>query len=310
MKLSIVCSADRLNLLPQLRISLDGLFIETLTWYAGKADQPSDDFNELNRCLDYSSFVLCIVDPADLDSSWFHYVMGFQRGCLDRLALFFSPEDRLRIPEWVSRYPTIVGDSKDVFRYYSGIEEIWSEEAKPVLARRAISDRNIEVSARSFIEAVKKGDRFLLGLFLDAGFSPSLRDDAGVPVLISAIRCGHTHLVGPLLSAGADLKSVAEDRSTTALMDAASSGFSDLTEELLNGGSDLEHASCDGQTAVTLAVGNGRIKDAVMLIRAGADVDKTDSLGMSARKYAILYNQETILAAIQESEVKGLIRNT
>jgi ankyrin repeat protein len=107
--------------------------------------------------------------------------------------------------------------------------------------------------------------------------------------------------VGPLIDAGADLNSEAEDRGTTPLMDAAASGHTELIRHLIDLNAELEHMSRDGQTAVVLAVGNGREDAAVVLIQAGANVDTKDKLGMSARKYADLYKLSSILEIIEST---------
>ncbi len=298
MKLAVVCSENNLEMLPKLRHVFDSLFIESLAWYPRNDLEKSMD--TLERCLDYSPYILCIADRESLSSKWLYYAIGHQRGRTDRLTFWVSAEDADAVPEFANRYVIIVGDEKDVYDYYSEVEESWCEETKAIMARRELTERNIENSSRSFVESVQEGDRFLMGLFLEAGFSPSLRDGAGVPVMSHAIRSGHIDLVEILLDAGADLNGVAEDRGTTPVMDAAAGGHDLLTRRFIELGADLEHVSRDGQTAVILAVGNGRDGAAIELIRGGADVEKKDMLGMSARKYATLYGQSNILQALEE----------
>lgn len=301
MKLSVICSQERLDMLPRLRVVLDNLFVEYLAWYPREdLDYPAA-IDTLDRCLEYSPYLLCLPAADDIDSVWLHYALGYQRGRTDRLAFWIEPRDARAVPEWASRFIIVTGDEKDVYDYYAEVEETWSEETKEVMARQAIMEMNIEVSSRAFVETVQSGDRQLIGHFLEAGFSPSLRDASGVPVLNHAIRSGHSEIVLPLLEAGADLNGVADDRGTTPLMEAASSGLHIMTETLIKLGAELEHTSRDGQTAVTLAVGNGRDQSAIALIHGGADVDAKDMLGMSARKYATLYNQADILEAIEIS---------
>ena len=302
MKLSVLCSDERLDKLPQLRDVLDNLFIEYLAWFPRADTELPDSMDNLDRCLEYSKYLLCLPSEKDVASAWLHYALGYQRGRTDRIAFWVDPLNRRAVPAWAARYIIITGDKKDVYEYYAEVEETWSEEAKAEFARREISAMNLEVSPRAFVEAVQEGERRIVGLFLEAGFSAALRDASGVPVLNHAIRSGHTEIVTPLLEAGADLNGVADDRGTTPLMDAAAAGLEEMTAALVELGADLEHSSRDGQTAVTLAVGNGRDRSAVTLIRAGADVDAKDMLGMSARKYARLYSQQEILDAISEKE--------
>jgi hypothetical protein len=299
MKLSVVCSESRLHELPHLRDTLDGLFIEFRAWYDNSDKSSVELLKSLELCLDYSTYVLCVAAPEDFNSPWVHYTLGYQRGRTDRMTFWVPPEDASSVPEWTNGFVVITGSGKDVYDYFAEVEVSWSEEIREKMARQNISDMNIEVSSRAFVETVQKGDRFLMGLFLEAGFSPSLRDSSGVPVLNHAIRSGHISLVVPLLEAGAELNGVAEDRGTTPVMDAAAAGMPDLTGTLIEKGAELDHSSRDGQTAVTLAVGNGHDDTAIALIKGGADVDRKDMLGMSARKYAALYNQTAILEAIE-----------
>jgi len=301
MKLSVVCCESRLKELPHLREVLDGLFIEFRAWYYNAELSETQLLRGLEQCLDYSTYVLCVVDSKCFHSPWLYYTLGYQRGRTDRMTFWVSPEEAHSVPDWTNGFVVIPGSGKDVYDYYAEVEVSWSEETREVMARQSISEQNIEVSARSFIEVVQKGDRFLMGLFLEAGFSPSMRDSSGVPVLNHAIRSGHEVLVIPLIEAGAELDGIAEDRGTTPIMDAAAAGLVELTSLIIGMGAGLDHSSRDGQTAVTLAVGNGHDETAIILIKGGADVDIKDMLGMSARKYATLYNQESILQAIDNT---------
>ncbi len=299
MKLSVVCSESRLKDLPSLREILDGLFIEFRAWYHNSEIPETELLQGLEECLEYSTYVLCVVASDDFKSSWLHYSLGYQRGRTDRMTFWVLPEDAHSVPDWTNGFIVIPGSGRDVYDYYAEVEVSWSEEIREKMARKNISDQNIEVSPRAFTETIQKGDRFLMGLFLEAGFSPSLRDSSGVPVLNHAIRSGHIPLVSPLLEAGAELDGEAEDRGSTPVMEAAAAGLIDLTRKLIDMGAELDHASRDGQTAVTLAAGNGYEEAAIALIKGGADADRKDMLGMSARKYAILYNQESIIRAIE-----------
>ena len=301
MKLSVVCSESRLKELPHLREVLDGLFIEFQAWYFNDDTSDLESLKKLEKCLDFSSYVLCVVDTENFNTPWVYYTLGYQRGRTDRMTFWVLPEDAHTEPEWTNGFVVIHGSDKDVYDYYAEVEVSWSEEIREKMARKNIRESNIELSARAFVETVQKGDRFLTGLFLEAGFSPALRDASGVPLLNHAIRCGHLHLVSLLLEAGAEINGVAEDRGTTPIMDAAAAGLVDLILMFIDKGANLDYSSRDGHTAVTLAVGNGYDEAAIALIKAGADVDKKDMLGMSARKYATLYKQEAILKAIGET---------
>ena len=72
-------------------------------------------------------------------------------------------------------------------------------------------------------------------------------------------------------------------------------GYVEIVSYLIENGADLEVKSSNGQTAVVLAVGNKQNDCAALLLKAGADADSTDSLGLSARKYAALYGVTELL---------------
>lgn len=298
MKLAVVCSRSKLSSLLVLRDIFDDLFIESRAWFEQPELSGAESIESLETCLGYSDYVLCIPDTEDFNSGWLQYTLGHQRGRRDRMVLWVQPEEIGSIPEWTSGLAIISGAASGISDFYSETERYWFEETRVIMARGTLEDLNLEVSERAFVETVDNGDRFLLGLFLDAGFSPSTRNSSGVPVLNLAIRSRHFSLVGPLLVSGAELNSVAEDRGTTPLMDAAAGGSESLTQQLIEMNAEMDHQSRDGQTAVTLAVGNGHEAAAIALIKNGADVDARDLLGMSARKYATLYNQAAILEVI------------
>ena len=299
MKLSVLCSRSRFDSLVRLRELFDRLFIDYRVWLEVPA--PGDQYNPqtLEPLFDFSHYTLCSLEPEDFDAGWVHYMLGRQAGRTDRVVFWINKDETERMPEWAGPYTAAEGSADDAFDCFREFEAAWREDTHGDSARRTIQGLNIDLSERSFVEAVISGDRFLSGLFLDAGFSPSIHSAPGVPLLSGCVRAGHLDLVGPLLEAGADLNATAEDRGTTALMDAAAGGFNEIVRLFIAMDAALEHASGDGRTAVTLAVGNSREEAAVLLIEAGADVDRKDNLGMSARGYANLHGQQGILDAIR-----------
>ncbi|MDR0487060.1 MAG: ankyrin repeat domain-containing protein [Treponema sp.] len=138
-----------------------------------------------------------------------------------------------------------------------------------------------------------------VSLFLAAGFSPDTRDRAGVPLLNIASRKGCAETVRFLVMAGAQLNLQADDRGTTALIDSVMGKHYDVMKDLIKAGIDTNLRSKDGQTALIVAVGSGEDKMVEALLKAGADPDISDSLGASARKYAVLFHRKSILALFE-----------
>ena len=105
--------------------------------------------------------------------------------------------------------------------------------------------------------------------FLALGFPPDSGNAAGVPLLCLAVRRRHPGLVRLLLESAADPDRPARDRGNSALMDAAVQGDADI---------------------------------AAALIEAGAVAAPVDALGMSARKYAMLFGRRDLAALLDARE--------
>jgi ankyrin repeat protein len=84
-------------------------------------------------------------------------------------------------------------------------------------------------------------------------------------------------------------------------MDASAHGHVEMVRFFIENGAELEITSKSGQTALILATGNGHLDCAGILIEAGADCDTSDSMGLSARKYAQLYQIDELLKLMPPS---------
>ena len=58
--------------------------------------------------------------------------------------------------------------------------------------------------------------------------------------------------------------------------------------------------SSDGQPILVLAVGNGDAKIVEVLLKAGANPDIQDSMGMSARSYANLFKKADLVKILNK----------
>lgn len=174
-------------------------------------------------------------------------------------------------------------------------KERFSQDEKVSRAKQQLLERGISCFPESFLSVVVSGDTEAARLFLDAGYSPSLRDTRGVPALSLAVRSQYPDMVHLLLDNGAQVNDVSADRGYSPLMDAAQKGDEFMCRLLLEHGADVNLASKDGQTALILCAGRGDDHIAAVLYDHGADPYITDKLGMSARGYAALFKNQKML---------------
>ena len=154
----------------------------------------------------------------------------------------------------------------------------------------------ISVTNDAFVQCVAEDKTEEVSLFLTAGFSPDTKDKKGVPLICVAARNGKLNTLKLLLKAGAQVNLIAEDRGSSALLDSAIERNKEMVKILIEAKADLNVQSKDGQTALVVVVGAGDDEISEMLIKAGADPDIKDALGVSARKYATIFGNSKMLA--------------
>lgn len=105
-----------------------------------------------------------------------------------------------------------------------------------------------------------------------------------------------------LLNRGAN-PNIADNRDVTPLMRASQLGFFEGVEALITKGARVDTPNETGETPLILAVhrrDNAMIR---ALMKAGADPDRTDNSGRSARDYAVLLGRgSTVLAELERNE--------
>ncbi|TRZ89082.1 hypothetical protein D4R89_06655 [bacterium] len=188
-------------------------------------------------------------------------------------------------------------------------------------ARQELDKLRIKDSEKGFFEAIVKGEKSVVDLFLEAGMSPNAKQ-RGITALMEASRRGKTHreIAAALIQAGAEINAQ-DPYGVTPLLFAAISGSLETIRMLLKSGANVKAKDVDGRTALieTLttendlppetieeliqagsevnvriyggltplmiaAAGNSRILKA--LIRAGADLNATDDQGATALRWA------------------------
>ena len=148
---------------------------------------------------------------------------------------------------------------------------------------------------------VEKDRREIIQTYIDAGLDLNTRTSTGTPMLNVAIRAEQVELVKWMLEdKSLNLDAVSKDRGYSALMDCVWKKNIELTKILIGRGVNLNFVSTDNQSALVLAVGEGNAAMVTLLAEAGADVDKTDALGMSALTYARLFKRDDLVAVLEK----------
>jgi len=163
-------------------------------------------------------------------------------------------------------------------------------------ARQALLDRGIPPTDDALAQCVAEDKANDVSLFLAAGFSPDTKDKRGVPLIGISARNGSINTLKLLLGSGANVNQISEDRGSSALFDGAMKKNTALVKVLIEAGADTNVQDKDGQSALVVAVGAGDEKTVEELVKSGANPDLEDSLGSTARKYATLFRNKTMIA--------------
>lgn len=262
--------------------------------------QPWD--NLLLSVVEDASHIVLLLREASLERKTSAFILGFCLG--KRLPLFaymLEPVNLPPLPSTVLR----TGKIEEVMGYFSGEKLLWLEEERRNKAKHALISMGLGIGEDSMARVTAEGEIVPLQLYIDAGFSPDVRDKKGVPLICLAVRNDHKAAVDLLLASGADIDAVSMDRGNTALMDAAAEHKLEIMQLLVDAGASLNVQSKSGQTALILAVGQKAEDAASILLQAGADPYIKDALGMSAQKYASLFKLEMVLGQIEGDNGHG-----
>ena len=303
MKLTIFCSYERKEILTVLIPLFDEMFIESHAYFPMN-EWTTDAISLLKEGLVFSDYYLIIPVSEDLGSQWFSYIMGYA-GSRRKQILINTTDDKefLTFEQILNFYPwsTSLSSLKDSLEQ---IMPLWDKDSRTSIARRALEDQLEEHAFEGLARAVEKGDRFMVGVYLEAGFDINKESLDHVTLLGLAARNGYFGLVKILVESGAMVNQISSDRHNTPLMDAASEGHVDIVRFLIENNADIEIQSKSGQTALVLSVGNKQLDCALELLKKQANADINDSLGLSARKYAELYGMKDLLACMPPKDIE------
>jgi hypothetical protein len=230
-------------------------------------------------------------------SPWFAFAVGFVCGA--RLPLLLYGEDTLSLQRGFANDTLHFKGEADFLAYLVREAEKWTREHAVKQARETLLERGIPLTAASLGQCIGERNLEATRLFLQAGFSPDTVDKAGVPLICLAARAGDREITALLLESGASVNCPAGDRGGGALIDAALGKYTDILGDLLGAGADPNAKSKDGQSALIIAVGLNDEPTVELLLKSGANVDDPDSLGVSARKYAALFNRPGMVKLFQ-----------
>lgn len=239
------------------------------------------------------SHVLFIYSTDEASQRYYYFYSGFCLGKGLRFLLLDTENIKEKNDPFIHLGTMLTADTFEEFIVSEKIR--FGQEEKIRHAKERLLEQGISCFPESFITVILAGDEASARMFLEAGFSPSLRDVRGVSVLSLAVRSQYPEMVRLLLKAGANVNDMASDRGYSPLMDAAQKGDEVMCRLLLESGANVNLASKDGQTALILCTGRGDERISTLLFEHGADPQVKDALGMSAQRYAALFKNEKLM---------------
>jgi ankyrin repeat protein len=239
-----------------------------------------------------------VVVLSALSPGWIDFIAGFSCGSHVPI-LVCGKEEIACVPEVFAFCFKEFQNERELQNYIKDATEAFKKaeaEKETNDARQTLLNKGIPFTNDSLAQCVADDLVMEVSLFLAGGFSPNTKSKTGVPLLNISARSGSLKMFKLLLKAGADVNLLADDRSSSALIDSTITRHCSMVKDLIAAGAELDVKSKDGQTALVLAVGSGDEEIAASLLKAGADPDLQDSMGVSARKYAALFNKKGIVS--------------
>ncbi|MCK6410813.1 MAG: ankyrin repeat domain-containing protein [Azonexus sp.] len=173
---------------------------------------------------------------------------------------------------------------KDIvkLREYHEVENFRAAERKEDAAQRLVA-RKVMLTGDAFLRAFRAGNQELVDLFIRAGFKPPPTDE-GIPLLLAALRRGHTVVAKIMIEAGADVNA-RDNLGLTPLLVACGKttpGYRVIAERLIARKAQLNVRDVFGFTPLMLAISGGMFDIARLLIERGADLGAISRKGETA----------------------------
>ncbi|MDE6773120.1 MAG: ankyrin repeat domain-containing protein, partial [Treponemataceae bacterium] len=166
---------------------------------------------------------------------------------------------------------------------------IWVITEMLIKAGADVNTRNNE-GETALMQVAREGHKELAELLIKAGADVNAKLSTGWTVLVPAAVKGHKELVELFIKAGADINAKLYN-GKTALIYAIENGKGDIAELLVKAGA--------GNAELLWAIQHGQKDTVELLIDLGADVNATDSEGISVLTYAALYGRNDIVELLK-----------
>lgn len=166
-----------------------------------------------------------------------------------------------------------------------------------------------DVPAKDVLAAIAAGDGAAVARHLAGLDDANLRDDEGMPLILSAADTGDVDLVRPFLDAGVAVDTVAESIDWTPLISAVQAGDAavPLVAELIARGADVNHReSCEGATVLAMALSTRNLNEnqgasadtVAALLDAGADPNQARADGWTPLMLAAQDGNPAVVRAL------------
>ncbi|MGI6395225.1 MAG: ankyrin repeat domain-containing protein [bacterium] len=162
-----------------------------------------------------------------------------------------------------------------------------------------------------FLSAVEKGDASLVRNAINSGVDINIKDKNGKAAILIAIEKSHTNIVRLLLEKGVDPSAnYFKNKDATLLTYAIHNGKLAEAVLLLKAGAkaNFNHRYKDGKSALIIAIESSNHSLITLLIEEKQNIDITDSFGRTALMFAAESNMFSVVSKLLEKGADPTIR--
>lgn len=196
---------------------------------------------------------------------------------------------------------------QDIHRLFEfhHIERLHAAEGRNE-ARNKLEQIGIPFVASEFLDAVAKGSKKLVDLFILAGINVDVRNNDGESALQIAQRNGFTIIANILLAAGADadVKNAAGLTPLQIVLGKKTPGYKELAEQLVMVGADVNVRDQKGWTPLMQAISTADQDMVALLLNNGADPTLKTPKGDNALVLAQKFGCEEIIELVAENNLR------